>query len=101
LIAVAVSQIDRYPVACYGLVDPALEIAITHIEKIIPRQHAAYRNSVTYKNSEDLAADVLIGGSVRHGSPMFERRSSPPLSQRVLGVRWLRYFFESYPLLHG
>jgi hypothetical protein len=72
LIAVAVSQIDGNPVVSDRLVNPALEIA--HIEKIIALKNAARWYPVTHENAEDLATDVLVGGSVKHGSPMFERR---------------------------
>ena len=69
LISVAVAQIDRDPVVRNRLVDSSLEIAIAYIEKIIALKHAARRYPVTRENVEDLAADILIGGSVKHGRP--------------------------------
>jgi len=69
LISVAVTQIDRDPVVRDRLVDSALEIAIAYSDKIIALKHAARRYSVTRENVEDLAADVLIGGSVKHRRP--------------------------------
>ena len=74
LIAVAVVPIDRDPIVRDSLVDPALEIAVTYIEKIIALKRAARRYPMAHENVEDLAADILIGGSVKHGAPMFERR---------------------------
>jgi hypothetical protein len=51
-----------------------LEITIAHIEKIIALKNAARWYPVTHENAEDLATDIFVRGSVRHGSPMFERR---------------------------
>ena len=75
LIAVAVAQIDHNPIVRDSLVDPALEIAVTYIEKIIALKRAVRRYLMAHENVEDLAADILIGGSVKHGAPMFERRT--------------------------
>jgi len=74
LITVAVSQIDGDPVVSDRLVNPALEITVAHIEKIIALKSAARWYPVTHENAEDLATDIFVRGSVRHGSPMFERR---------------------------
>jgi hypothetical protein len=74
LIAVAVARIDRDPVVRDRLVDPALEIAVTYIEKIIALKRTVRRYPMSHEKVEDLTADILIGGSVRHGAPMFERR---------------------------
>ena len=74
LIAVAVAPIDRDPIVRDSLVDPPLEIAVTYIEKIIALKRVARRYPMAHENVEDLAADILIGGAVKHGAPMFERR---------------------------
>jgi hypothetical protein len=74
LIAVAVAPINRNPVVRDRLVDPALEIAVAYVEKIIALKYAARRYPVAHENAKDLAADFLIGGSVKHGAPAFERR---------------------------
>ena len=78
LISVAVAQIDCDPVVRDRLVDPALEIAIAYIEKIIALKHAARRYPVTRENVEDLAADILIGGSVKHRRPLRGNSSDAP-----------------------
>jgi hypothetical protein len=72
LIAVAVAQIDRDPVVRDRLVDPALEIAVAYVEKIIALKYAARRYPVAHENAEDLAADLIVGWSVKHGAPAFE-----------------------------
>lgn len=74
LISVAVARVDCYPVVRDRLVESALEIAIAYIEKIIALKHAACRYPVTRENVEDLAADVLIGGSVKHQVQVSQRR---------------------------
>ena len=68
LIAIAVSQIDGDPIVGDRLVDPALEITVAHLKKIIALQRAGRRNPMTHKNAEDLTANVLVGKSVRHRS---------------------------------
>jgi hypothetical protein len=75
LIAVTVVPIDRDPIVRDSPVDPALEIAVTYIEKIIALKRAARRYPMAHENVKDLAADIFIGGPVKHGSPMFERRA--------------------------
>ena len=67
LIAVAVAQIDRDPVVRDRLVEPALEIAVAHVEKMIALKYAARRYPVAHEYAEDLAADFIIGRSVKHG----------------------------------
>ena len=74
LIAVAVTPIDRDPIVRDSLVDPPLEIAVTYIEKIIALKRAVRRYSMAHENVEDLAADILIGGSVKHLVQAFQRR---------------------------
>ena len=77
LIAVAVSQIDGDPIVGDRLVDPALEITVAHLEKIIALQRAGRRNPMTHENAEDLTAHVLVGRSVRHRSTIrFARHRS-------------------------
>ncbi len=68
VIAVAVSQIDGYPIVGDRLVDPALEITVAHFKKIIALQRAGRRNPMTHENAEDLTANVLVGRSVKHRS---------------------------------
>jgi hypothetical protein len=68
MIAVAVAPIDRDPVECDRLVDPALEITVANVEKIIALKRAAHRYPMAHKNAEYLAADFFIGGTVRHGA---------------------------------
>ena len=74
LIAVAVSKIDRDPVVRDSLVDPALEVTVAHIEKIIALKRSARRYPIAHKNAEDLAADFIIGGSVKHRVQASQRR---------------------------
>ena len=67
LTTVAVVPIDRDPIVRNRLIDPALEIAIAHIEKIIALKHTVRRYPVAHENAEDLATNFIIGRSVRHG----------------------------------
>jgi hypothetical protein len=77
LIAVAVSQIYGNPIVGDRLVDPALEITVTHFKKIIALQRAGRRNPMTHENAEDLTANILVGRSVKHGSTIgFARHRS-------------------------
>jgi len=73
LIAVAVTLIDRDPIACDRLIDSALEVAVANFEKIIALKCAAYRYSVAHENAKDLAADFFVGEAVRHSIPPSER----------------------------
>src|SRR5450759_918142 len=66
LIAVAVAPVDGDPVVRHRFVESALKIPVAHGEKIIARQHAAYRDAVAHENTENLAADVFVGGGVVH-----------------------------------
>ena len=74
LIAVAVVRINRDPVVCDRLIDPALKIAIAYVEKIIALKCTACRYPIAHENAEDLAADFIIGGSVKHRVPVSQRR---------------------------
>jgi hypothetical protein len=77
LIAVAVTQIDGDPIVSHRPVDPALEITVAHLEKIIALQHAGRRYPIAHKNAEDLTAYVLVGRSFRHRSTIgFARHRS-------------------------
>ena len=44
-----------------------LEIAVAYVEKMIALKDAARRYPVAHENAEDLAADFIIGRSVKHG----------------------------------
>ena len=66
VIAVTITLIDRDPVVCYRLIDPALEIAVAYLVKIIALKDAVRRYPVAYKDVENLAADFIIGRSVKH-----------------------------------
>ena len=66
LVAVAVARINHDPVVINCPVNPALEITVAHIKKIIALKHAARRHLVARENAEDLAADFIIGKSIRH-----------------------------------
>jgi hypothetical protein len=66
VIAITVALIDRDPVVCYSLIDPALEIAVAYIVKIIALKYAVRWYPVAYKYPENLAADFIIGRSVKH-----------------------------------
>ena len=57
-----------------ALLISALEIAVAYIEKVIALKHAARRYSMTHENGEDLAADFIIGGSVKHRVQASQRR---------------------------
>jgi hypothetical protein len=77
VITVAVSQIDGDPIVGDRVVDPALEITVAHVRKIIALQRAGRRNSMAHENAEDLTANVLVGRSVRHRSTIgFARHHS-------------------------
>jgi hypothetical protein len=47
-----------------------LEIAVAYVEKIIALKYAARLYPVTHKNTENLAADFIIGRSVKHGQAL-------------------------------
>jgi hypothetical protein len=100
LIAIAIAQIDRDPVVCDRIVDPALEIAVANVEKIIAPKRAAHRYSMAHKNAEYLAADFLVGRAVRHGANAQEM-SLNLLYQIALGVRRPGSILESYPPYSG
>src|SRR4029450_9214014 len=68
LIAVAVSQINGDPIIGDRLVDPALEITVAHLKKIIALQRAGRRNPMTHENAKDLTGYILVGKSVKHKS---------------------------------
>jgi len=54
-----------------------LEITIAHFKKIIALQSAGRRNPMTHENAEDLAANILVGRSVKHRSTIgFARHRS-------------------------
>jgi hypothetical protein len=77
LIAVAVSQINGDPIIGDRLVDPALEITVAHLKKIIALQRAGRRNPMTHENAKDLTAYILVGKSVKHKSTIgFVRHGS-------------------------
>jgi hypothetical protein len=44
-----------------------LKIAVAYVEKIIALKYAARRYPVAHENAEDLAADFIVGRSVKHG----------------------------------
>ena len=69
LIAITISQIDGDPIVSDRLVDPTLEITVTHIQEIVALQCASRRYPMPHENAEDLMANVLVGRSVRHRSP--------------------------------
>jgi hypothetical protein len=100
LIAVAVAQIDRDPVVCDCLVDPALEIAVANVEKIIALKRAAHHYPMAHKNAEYLAANFFVGEAVRHGASVREMRLYV-LYQIAPAVRWPRPILESYPPYSG
>ena len=50
LIAVAVAPIDRDPIVRDSPIDPALEIAVTYIEKIIALKRAVRRYLMAHEN---------------------------------------------------
>lgn len=84
LIAIAIASVDRDPVVCDRHVDPTLEIAIADAAKVIALKRAARRYTVAHKNSEDLASDFIVGGSVRHEEPAIERQRQVWLYQFAL-----------------
>src|SRR5262245_57322087 len=95
LVAVAVAQIDRDPVVRDRLVEPALKIAVAYVEKIITLKYAARLYPVAHENAEDLAADFIIGRSVKHGrlrsrdafsntKPQCACRTAAPMQSRKL-----------------
>src|SRR5438874_12720410 len=74
-VGVPIVQFDLDPTIFDGLVQPALEIGIPHIEKIIASKHAARSNSVLHKNAEDLASYIFIRCHVMCPLPVSKRRS--------------------------
>ena len=97
LIAVAVAQIDRDPVVCDRHVDPTLELAVANGAKVIALKRAARRYTVAHKNSEDLASDYIVGGSVRHEEPAIERYRLVWLYQFALAIWRPSSLLRSYP----
>src|SRR5262249_38337983 len=57
---VAITQFDLDPTIFDGLVQPSLEIGISHIDEIIASKYAARTNFMLHENVEDLASHFFI-----------------------------------------
>src|SRR5258707_4009793 len=56
LVCIAVTRADLEPLIANGLIQPALEIGIPHIDEMVPSQHAAGSNLTFDENAEYLAS---------------------------------------------
>ena len=102
LIAVAVAQIDRDPVVRDRLVELALEIAVAYRagnrRRVRRKNHCAeVCRSPVSENAEDLAADFIIGKSVKHGRLRSRDAFSNSKPQRACRMA-APCILESYPL---
>jgi len=59
-VGVAIAQFDLDPTIFDGLVQPSLEIGISHIGKTIASKYAARTNFMLHENTEDLAPYFFI-----------------------------------------
>src|SRR2546428_10542326 len=60
-VRVAITQFDLDPTIFDRLVQPSLEIAISHIDEMIASKYAARTNFMLHENAEDLASYFFIG----------------------------------------
>src|SRR5215475_7394008 len=74
-VRVAITQFDLDPTILDGLVQPSLEIGISHVDEIIASKHAARTNFVLHENAEDLAPYFFIRSHVIHPLRVSNRRS--------------------------
>src|SRR5262245_63788773 len=74
-VRVAITQFDLDPTIFDGLVQPSLEIGISHIDEIIASKYAARTNFMLHENVEDLASHFFIRCHVIHPLRVSNRRS--------------------------
>jgi hypothetical protein len=74
-VRVPITRFDLYPTIFNGLVQPSLEIGISHIDEIVASKHAARANFVLHENSEDLAPYFFIRCHVIRPLRVSNRRS--------------------------
>jgi hypothetical protein len=65
-VCVAITQFDLDPTILDGLVQPSLEIGISHLDEMIASKYAARTNFVLHENAEDLASYFFIRCHVIH-----------------------------------
>jgi len=59
-VGVAIAQFDLDPTIFDRLVQPSLEIGISHIDKIIASKYTARTNFMLHENTEDLSSYFFI-----------------------------------------
>ena len=59
-VRVSIAQLYLDPTIFDGLVQPSLEIGISHFDEIIASKHAVHTNMMLHKNVQDLASDFFI-----------------------------------------
>jgi len=74
-VPVPITRFDLDPTIFNGLVQPSLEIGVSHIDEMIASKYAARTNFVLYENAEDLAPYFFIGCHVIHPCGVSNRRS--------------------------
>jgi hypothetical protein len=74
-VGVAITQFDLDPTIFDGLVQPSLEIGISHVGEIIASKYAARTNFVLPENAEDLAPYFFIRCHIIHPLRVSNRRS--------------------------
>ncbi len=74
-VRVPITRFDLDPTIFNGLVQPSLEIGVSHIYEVIASKYAARTNFVLYENAEDLAPYFFIGCHVIHPCGVSHRRS--------------------------
>src|SRR5215469_12648976 len=74
-VGVAIAQFDLNPAIFDGLVQPSLEIGISHVHEIIASKYASRTNFVLHENAENLASYFFIRCHVIHPLRVSNRRS--------------------------
>src|SRR5262249_33075098 len=75
LVRVAITQFDLDPTIFERLIQPSLEIGISHIDEMIASKYAARTNFVLHENAEDLASYFFIRCHVIRPLRVSNRRS--------------------------
>src|SRR5215813_2973804 len=76
LVRVAITQFDLDPTIFERLIQPSLEIGISHIDEMIASKYAARTNFVLHENAEDLASYFFIRCHVIRPLRVSNRRSN-------------------------
>src|SRR2546429_7521930 len=74
-VRVEITQFDLAPTIFDCLVQPSLEIGISHIDEMIASKYAARTNFMLHENAEDLAPYLFIRCHVIHPLRVSNRRS--------------------------